>query len=196
MRHQEPYQISDCASPVVWERALSTLVIGRSSADDILARELVTDRGVGLVNRLICEFRASMIVSVLRLTARLMMLTLGPDSFRAILEDFWSKMPPQLFASSEAEAFANYLRACDLKVPQLAKVLEFERAVVATLTDGQPRVVAFDSDPLPLLRALAEGRLADISSQPGRFEIEVIPDGSMGGTGLDQEVMRQVFPFH
>src|SRR5262245_55043837 len=108
-----------------------------------------------------------------------MMLALGPDIFRAILEDFWSKIFPQPFASSEAEAFATYLRACDLKVPQFAKVLEFECAIVATLTDGQPRVTAFDRDPIPLLRALTEGHLTDIRSQPGRFEIEVVPDGSI-----------------
>ncbi len=195
VRTQEPFRVNDRASPAAWERALGTLVIGRPPNDD-MARELAADPGVGVVNRLICEFRASMIVSVLRLTARLMMLALSADIFRAILEDFWSKTPPQQFASSEAEAFSDYLVALDLKVPQLAKVLEFERAVLATLTDGQPRVVAFDIDPLPMLRALAEGHLPDMSSQSGRFEIEVTPDGPIGTTGVDQEAIRQVYPFH
>jgi hypothetical protein len=43
------------------------------------------------------------------------------------------------------------------------------------LIDGQPRIVAFDIDPLPMLRALAEGRLTDIPGEPVDYEIEVTP---------------------
>lgn len=180
-------------SPAVWERALGGLVIGRSPNDD-MANELVSDPGVNIINRLIQEFRASMIVNVLRLTSRLMMLALGPDIFRTILADFWSKTPPQQFATMEADAFAEYLINLDLKVPQLLKILEFECAVMKTLTDQQSRVVKFDIDPLPMLRALAEGRLTDITGEPGEYEIEITPDGPVSVIGLDLEAVRQVFP--
>ena len=46
-----------------------------------------------------------------------------------------------------------------------------------TLTDGWTRVVHFDFEPIPLLRALADGRLPDEAPQTGNFEIEVTPDG-------------------
>jgi hypothetical protein len=182
-------------SPAAWEGALGALAIGRPPADDV-ARALAADPGIRILNSLIREFRASVLVRVLRLTVRLMMLALGTDVFRVILADFWAKTPPQQFASSEAEAFAAYLEALDLKVPQLAKVLEFERAVLATLLDERPRIVAFDSDPLPLFRALTEGRLPDVPGQPGRFEIEVTPDGPRGATGLDIGIMQQTFLPH
>jgi uncharacterized protein (UPF0276 family) len=195
IRAEESFSIGNPTSPAMWERALGSLVIGRKSNEDV-ARELEVDPGIGLVNHLISEFRGSMIVNVLRLTSRLIMLSLGADIFRAILEDFWSKTPPQQFASSEAEAFADYLVALDLKIPQLAKILEFERAVLATLMDGQVRVIVFDFDPLPMLRALAEGHLPEVPSQVGLFEIEVTPDGAMGTPGVDQEATRQIFPFH
>jgi uncharacterized protein len=190
-----PLIVHDPATPEAWERALGSLVIGKTS-EEALARELADDPGIGLVNRLISEFRGSMIVNVLRLTSRLMMLALGPDLFRAILEDFWSKVPPQQFASSEAEAFAGYLVEQDLKIPQLSKILEFERAVLATLTDGQARVVSFPFDPLPMLRALAEGHLPQTPGQPGPFEIEVTPDGPVSASGMDPDAIRQIFPFH
>jgi hypothetical protein len=103
---------------------------------------------------------------VLRLTSRLLMLTLGPEAFRTILQDYWSKTPPQMYATLEADAFGRYLDALALRVPHLAKLLEFERAATATLTDGKARVVPFDFEPLPLLRALAEGRLPDEPGQP------------------------------
>jgi uncharacterized protein (UPF0276 family) len=183
-------------SPAMWERALGALAVGQPPGTDDVARELALDPGVGVINQLIHEFRASMIVGVLRLTSRLLMLSLGADVFRVILRDFWSKTPPQQFAMLEADAFGSYLKQIDLKLPQLSKVLEFEQAVVATLTDDQPRVIAFESDPLPLLRALAEGHLPDIVGQPGRFEIEVTPDGPVSASGLSLEAVRQAFPFH
>jgi hypothetical protein len=187
--------VGDRILPGACERTLGALVIGRSPDDD-QARELAADPGVPVVNRLVCEFRASMIVSVLRLTSRLMMLALGTETFRAVLDDFWSKTPPQQFASSEAEAFAAYLESIDLKLPHLGKVLEFERAVLATLMDDQPRVVTFQFDPLPLLRALAEGRLPDITGRVGQFEIEVTADNLTNVAGLSTDSIQQMIPYH
>ena len=183
----------ESAPPADWERALGRLVIGRP-ADDDLSRKFEHDPGVRIVEELIHEFRASMIVGVLRLTSRLLMLALGPAAFRTILSDYWSKTPPQMYASMEAEAFARYLEALSLKVPQLAKLLEFERAATATLIDGEARVVQFDFEPLPLLRALAEGRLPSEPGQPGEYEIEITPDGVVGIASLDG--VQQSVPFH
>lgn len=196
VQRQTSVNTNERPSPAAWERALGALVIGQTLQGDSVAHELALDPGVRLISRLIREFRASMIVSVLRLTSRLMMLSLGPDVFRAILADFWSKIPPQQFGSSEAEAFADYLQALDVKVPQLTKVLEFERAVLDTLVDDQPRIVIFDMDPLPLLRALGEGRLPDMPSQPGRFEFEVTSDGATSSMGQGLSTIRDVVPFH
>jgi hypothetical protein len=99
-------------------------------------------------------------------------------------------------ASTEAEPFANYLQSLDLKVPQLAKVLEFERAVLATLMDDEPRVTVFQFDPLPLLRALAEGRLPDIPGRPGQFEIEVTADNLTTAGGLSIDSIQETVPYH
>jgi uncharacterized protein (UPF0276 family) len=181
--------------PTRWEWILGNLVIGRTPSDG-LALALASDPGVQIINRLIQEFRASMLVGALRLTSRLMMLALGPDIFRTILADFWSKTPPHQFALAEAEAFAEYLIAIDLKLPQLLKVLEFERATIATLIDRQPRLVHFELDPLPMLRALAEGRLTDIPGQPGQYEVEITPDGPIIFSGVDLDSVQQIMPFH
>lgn len=92
--------------------------------------------------------------------------------------------------------FADYLTALKVGVLHLAKVLEFECAALATLLDQQPRTVVFESDPLPVLRALAEGRLPETPARQGRFEIELTPDGPVSVAGLDTGIIRQVFPFH
>ena len=167
--------VLDRVSPRAWERALGQLVTGQV-ADGEIGAELARDRAIRLTEGLIHEFRASMLVSVLPLTSRLLMLALGPSASRVVFEDYWSKTPPQMFASLEAEAFGRYLDERALPVPQLAAVLSFERATLATLVDGQARVVAFDFEPLPLLRALADGRLPDESGRAGSYEIEVTPD--------------------
>jgi uncharacterized protein (UPF0276 family) len=178
-----------------WESALGALAIGRNSTSP-LGLELASDGGVALIRTLIQEFRASMVVGVYRLSCRLMMLALTPDVFRTILEDFWAQEPPRPYAASEAEAFIAYLRAKNLRLPQLAKVMEFEKAAMDTLFDEQPRVVRFSSDPFPLLRALAEGRLPDIIPQKGDYEIELKPEGAVTVTGIDLEQVRGAFPFH
>jgi uncharacterized protein (UPF0276 family) len=178
-----------------WETALGGLVIGRQPATPF-ARELASDQGVALIRELIHEFLASMVVGVYRLSCRLMMLALTPDVFRAILEDFWKNEPPRQYAASEAEAFIAYLRAKNLRLPQLDKVLEFEKAAMDTLLDGNPRVVRFSSDPFPLLRALSEGRLPEGIPQAGDYEIELKPEGPVTVTGIDLEQVRGAFPFH
>jgi hypothetical protein len=179
------------ASPAAWENALGGLAIGRPE-DDRVAHELAADPGVGVVYRLIQEFRASMIVSVFRLTARLIMLALGPDVFRVILEDFWSKSPPQPFASAEAEAFADHLETLDLKVPQLAKVLEFERAVLATLIDGEAR--GGEAPPSrPVLRfqdRAAIARACELESGGQPADSGAQDDHSLSCAGLGGETRR------
>jgi hypothetical protein len=137
-----------------------------------------------------------MVVAVYRLSCRLMMLALTPDVFRAILEDFWAREPPKQYAASEAEAFIAYLRAQNLRLPQLVKMLEFERAAMDTLMDGQSRVVRFSSDPFPLLRALADGRLPDVVPEEGDYEIELEGDGAVTATGVDLENVSGAIPFH
>jgi uncharacterized protein (UPF0276 family) len=186
---------ADALAPQAWERALGELVIGRQCANPH-AMELAKDRGVQLIEGLIHEFRASMIVGVLRLTSRLLMLALGTDAFRTILHSYWSTSPPLMYASLEADAFASHVLSLDLAVPYLSDVLQFEQAVVATLTDDKTRVATFGCEPLPLLRALAAGSLPQEPPRPGRYEIELTPDGPTGPTGFDTHDLRAAFPYH
>jgi uncharacterized protein len=180
--------------PEAWERALGALVTGQPAPD--IPPEIRQDPGIRIVSGLIFEFRASMLVGTLRLTSRLLVLALGPEAFRTILLDYSFKIPPQSYGLLEAEAFATYLRSLELQIPHLAKVLEFEQATLATLSDDQPRVVKFAVEPLPLLRALAEGRLPTDTGRPGEFEIELTAGGPPTIAGVDPDVTNAAFPFH
>ena len=173
-----PLPTSAGISPQDWEAALGALAIEAPAPSSKLRSELEADPGLDILRRLIGEFRASMVVTSLRLTSRLLMLALGPEIFRAILQDYWSKRTPSAFAATEAMAFLRYLEGIDLKVPRLHEIAAYEKAAIETLLDGQARVVRFGVDPLPMLRALAEGRLSDIPGAPGDYEIEITPDAS------------------
>lgn len=154
-----------------WEDVVGALVVGREASGD-LAREIAADPGVALVRDLLGEFRAGMVVSVLPLTLRLLLLSVGETEVRRLLAEYWADASPELFAAAEAAGFARSLAARQLDVPYLSEVLAYEDAVRATLLDGVDRLVEFEHDPLPLLRALGRGQLPDQVSV-GRFEIEV-----------------------
>ena len=178
-------------SPQQWEETFARLAIGR---EGLLNRSFPpragVDPGVRIIRRLIREFRASMLVNVLRLTMRLLMLSLGETATHTILLAFWEQTPPQMYATTEAEKFAGFLERLNLRVPHLAEVLSFERALLATAMDDQARIVPFDSDPIPLLRALADGHLPEIVTQPAAFEIQVTPDAFVDSEMPDLEWLR------
>jgi uncharacterized protein (UPF0276 family) len=190
-----PVPLDSGPSVEEWEQALGRLVIGRVPTTP-LEESIAEDPGVPLVKELIHEFRASMVVAVYRLTSRFLMLALTPDVFRAILQDYWSKFPPRQYAGSEADGFFSFLTSKNLRLPWFHKILEFERAALLTLCDGQPRVVSFPADPLPMLRALAEGRLPDVVPQVGDYEIELTPEGPITVSGIDLNEVALTFPFH
>src|SRR5690606_209261 len=59
------------ASPVEWEAVLGALAIETEPPASELVDELAADPGLEIIRRLIAEFRASMLVSAVRLTSRL-----------------------------------------------------------------------------------------------------------------------------
>jgi uncharacterized protein (UPF0276 family) len=166
---------ADAAIPAIWESELGSLVVGRPPANHI-GLQLSEDPGVSLVQKLAMEFRASMIANNLRRTTRLLILALGEDVLRVILAEYRNRVTPQMFAATEARAFAAFIKELGVGVPQLAEVLEFELAVLETLVDGKTRLVRFGFDPLPMLLALGDGDLPTEPSRIGPFEIEITPD--------------------
>jgi hypothetical protein len=116
-----------------------------------------------------------MIVRTLRLSSRLIMLERGVAYLEQLLAAFWKVHPPEPFAIDEAEAFAAFLRAQKPYVPFLTEVLEYDRAVIAVALHGEQRLIPFQADPLPLLRALSAGR-RPTGVTTGEFEVLLTPD--------------------
>jgi uncharacterized protein (UPF0276 family) len=173
-RESLPLEVSAGPAPVEWEDALGALVAGQPAGGE-LARELATDPAIALLRGLVDEFRASMLAATLKLTLRLLLLTLGRERVDALLARYFERAAPQLFASTEAEGFAAFLDTQHLAVPHLDDVLGYERALLDTLLHGCTRVVPFHFDPVAVLRALGEARLP-LAPRRGSYELEITPD--------------------
>jgi len=154
-----------------WENVLGSLVTYQD-VDGLLAKELSQDQAINLYRKLIHSFRASMIIRTLKITSRLLKLSLGKKSFNDLLEDYFKKCTPKPFASSEAKQFAHYIRTKQLDISDLDAIIKFELSVISTLLDHKHRIVNFNHEPIVILKAITENRLPNISKK-GNFEIEI-----------------------
>lgn len=157
--------------PQEWEDSLGAVVTGMP-CDRPLARELEADPGTRILRSLVRELRAGMTVDALRLTSRLVALTLGPDVLRSLLEEYWRREPPSLFGATEAEGFAGFLAEQRPPVPYLPDVLAFERAWLASRIGGDESTIVLEHDPDALLGPLSEGRLPESPSR-GHYSVVV-----------------------
>lgn len=161
-------------TPRDWEDALGGLVIGRPARTS-LARELDQDPGVTVLRHIAATFRSGILVENLKLTTRLLILSLSEERTQQLLREFWQDNPPELFAVPEAQAFAKFLYARDLNIPHLYSVLNYELALLQMSLTGDRQLVRFDCDPLPFLQSLGVGQLPDVSVH-GNYELEITPD--------------------
>jgi len=156
--------------PRSWEDTLGALAIGRD-VEGRLAEELEADPGLEIVRDLVSVARAGMLTASLKLTMRLLLLQLGEQRVREIMEAFWKQTAPEPFAGDEGLAFADYLHSRELAPPHLEDVLSFEVAVLRAAISGETTRVHFHADPGELLGALAEGRLP--TSTRHEYDLEI-----------------------
>lgn len=168
----EPIQKGVLPSPRMWEEALASAVSG-IEVDRLGEQCLANDPGVAVLRRLVDSVRAGKATTALRLTTRLLLLTLGEDGVQDVFERFWRAVPSEPLASEEARRFATFLEqhVAD-SVPFLRETMAFELAAHAVLIDGQPRVLRFQHDVRSILAALLRGRRPN-SVQSGEFEVTV-----------------------
>ncbi|QLE01154.1 DUF692 family protein [Galbibacter sp. BG1] len=159
-----------------WENTLANLAIDRSFSGGLKGMAKSNPDRIAMYQSLIKEFRASMIARIYKLTVRYLMLTLGMDAFYVILQDFWSKTPPEQLSYKEAQNFAQYLENKAYKMPWLYRLLRYEVAILNSILRHTTEIVSFDVDPMPMLNALHEGKLPEMIGKSGDYEIEITPD--------------------
>jgi uncharacterized protein len=160
-------------SSAEWETTLGELITLRQITQPF-GKDLNRDPGTQVFQHLVASQRGGMVVTSLRLSSRLLKLSLGEPQFQTLLETFWRTTPPELFASDEAFNWATYLKTHSLNVPFLEDVLRFELASHQVLSEGTPKRVKFSSDPFPILSALHLGYLPP-STSTGECEFVIQP---------------------
>jgi len=171
----------DCVGPETqwsvkdWEYMLGKAAIEQSLPFE-LPVELSEDKGLKIINELIFHFRASMIVTTLQLTTRLLRLTLGTELFSEHLKKFFVSSTPEVLAFAAAQRFEQYLEAANFRIPYLDKILEYEMASLHTMIDNRSRSVEFNYNPFPVLRSLSNSELPPKLDNDVPFVLEIKPD--------------------
>jgi len=163
-------------SPSEWEDTLANLILSGETPGTALGARLAVDPAIPMIRKLTCKFRMSAIVANLRLSLRLLMLSLPREAFDRLVSDYCREIKPERFAALEANHFADYLNALALDIPYLEDVLRYETTAMDVIADGQPRSVPFNVDPSRLLESLARGELPPkLDEKPVRYEAEIVP---------------------
>jgi uncharacterized protein (UPF0276 family) len=136
-----------------WENTLGGLILGRSQ-ESKLSKELLKDGGIAIIKDLVFNFRGSVLISIMKLTTRLLRLSVGEERFNQYVVDFFDTTAPELLPVILAEQFAVYIVLKDLRVRYLEKILEYELFTIYTAIDKQARSVSFSFDPAPVMEAL------------------------------------------
>jgi hypothetical protein len=152
-------------------------VIGHALDHDGIAAidNLERDPGIGVLRQLIHEFRSGRISRALRFTMTLLLLRLGPNAVRGLLQDYERQCFPDVFTSGEADRFARFLRErmpVMTEVPYLVDVLGFEHALIRASLYGEPSRVEWSCDPTELFESLASGCIPG-DLVPLRFSMDV-----------------------
>ncbi len=140
-----------------YETALARLVLGRAG-EDAIATDLVRDPAIALYRMLAHDARRGMLVSALRLTVRLLLLSRERLDLDALMERFWRRSPPAYSAEQEAQRFLIFLCRETPDIPYLADIAAIEAAALVARKTGRRQSVTIGVDPMPLVAALSAGR--------------------------------------
>ena len=84
-----------------------------------------------------------------------------------------------MFASGEADRFAEYLQSQLARLPSsrfLPEVLRFEHALIRASLYGEASKIEWSVDPAELLGALEAGQLPS-EVRTARFAMNIVPEG-------------------
>lgn len=164
---------NELPSQTDWERALGLAVNGRTACEG-LQIPLSADPGLGVLQQLVSNVRAGMLVDLLTLSYRMLVLHLGDSSTRELMERYWLRHLPEPFAGQEARRFARFVGDQNLPVAHLDDVLAYEIASIEAMSRHEEIRIDFTCDPIALIGALQAGRHPGALPQ-GRYELTIQP---------------------
>lgn len=155
-------------TPEVWERVIAQrmLVQCHQPSDDgtLVGITPVDEERFDLYAYLAGSFRSGAVAELLSNSLRLLLIALGEDAVRELMDRYMAATPAVAFPTDEALQFRRYMDANSLPVPGLSEMLKFEATLVEAAADGRTIEVAFTKDVDTMLADVAAGRLPRESS--------------------------------
>ena len=158
---------ADIAEVRAWEISVADGLQGRGG-------QLAAEPGAAVLRRLIADFCSASLTRGLRYTITALLAGAGVEPTRRLLDEFFSRSAPDAFAAVESHAFARYLARKDIvkRVPYLAEILAFEKALLSATLLGESSELRWTTDPTRLLEGLDAGHLPnDLADMPSRMTI-------------------------
>jgi hypothetical protein len=176
---RSPAQQRALPESATWEQTLGTLVTARAVPDELLREPptdaMATDPGVAIYQTMITSVRVGVVVDALRLTYRLLVLTIGDDATERLLHGYVKATGACPFPDQEICQFVAWLPGHAPAIPHLDEVAAFEIAVITAHLHRRSTTVPFASEPFAILEALGAGRLPEPGSEHGPHAITVTP---------------------
>jgi len=160
---------ADIAQVRAWEIALMNALEGAPG------ESFKSDPGIGIMRRLISDFRSASLTRGMRFTITALLAALGAEQTELLLSTYLRSTAPDSFVAVESLHFARFLsRRPELiaSIPYLAEVLRFEKALLSATLYGSTTELHWSTDPTLLLAELEVGRLPrHLPNTPSRMTI-------------------------
>jgi uncharacterized protein (UPF0276 family) len=179
MPQQSPSPSAVVASPTpeAWERLIADRMLPAgdraAGANAGLEIRMADEQSFLLYQRLAASFRAGTIAELLENTTRLLLIAIGEEALRELLDQYMSVTPPAAFPTDEALNFRRFIDANSISVPGLGEMLKFESTLIEATADNLTIQMTFVKDIDAMLADIAAGRLPGPASDRPATVLEV-----------------------
>ncbi len=140
-----------------------------------IKRPAADDESGSLLGELIYEARGGSVLKGARLTARLLLATLGSRGFRELFETFCAQHRAQMFPASESAQFLTFAAEHGGDVEHLNEIVSFEQSLHRVIATQSPQEAHFSCDPAELFEALLRRERPRVSGG-GAYTVRIHPD--------------------
>jgi hypothetical protein len=131
------------------------------------------ERSFSLYARLAASFRTGAIAELLENTTRLLLIAIGEEALRDLLDRYISVTRPAAFPTDEALNFRRFIDANPISAPGLEEMLKFEATLIEAAANSLTIQVTFAKDIDAMLADIAAGRLPGPSSDRPETVLEI-----------------------
>ena len=159
---QPSIELFDAPNPEAWERLIAQQLLipdeqPDNSGDDVQVTS-TDEESFALYRRLVSSFRAGTIAEMLANTTRLLLMAIGEQALRDLVDRYIAATLPAAFPTDEALNFCRFMDANRIPVPGLEVVLKFEGALLEAAANNVTMQVALPRDIEAILMDISGGR--------------------------------------